>query len=205
MAGVIGLAVLATGLPCLATAAPKIPLARAVDVNRLSGGWHIVATIPNSFERGMVAPYDVYSPRPDGSIREDFYVRHGAFSAPVKHFVVRDFVKPGTGGAFWLVQILWPIRLPFLVLYVDPDYRYVIFGEDNRKLGWIYARESTLSDGEYQDAFTHLAAVGYDPHKFRKIIQTPEQIGQPGFWNDGVRPSEATQGPTGKGATHGLQ
>jgi lipocalin len=64
------------------------------------GGWYIVATIPNSFERGMVAPYDVYSPRPDGSIREDFYVRRGSFASLGKHFVIRDFVKPGTGGAF---------------------------------------------------------------------------------------------------------
>jgi apolipoprotein D and lipocalin family protein len=153
------------------------------------GGWHIVATIPNSFERGMVAPYDVYSPRLDGSIREDFYVRHGAFASPVKHFVVHDFVKPGTGGAGWQVQIFWPIRLPFLVLYVDPDYRYVIFGEDNRKLGWIYARDTTLSDADYQQAFARLSNLGYDPRKFRKIIQSPEQIGQPGFWSDGIRHS----------------
>jgi apolipoprotein D and lipocalin family protein len=170
-----------------AAASAHIPLARAVDVSRMYGGWHIVATIPNSFERGMVAPYDVYTARPDGSIREDFYVRHGSFASPVKHFVVHDFVKPGTGGAAWQVQIFWPIRLPFLVLYVDPDYRYVIFGEDNRKLGWIYAREPMLSDADYQAAFDHLSNLGYDPRKFRKIIQSPEQIGQPGFWSDGVR------------------
>ncbi len=185
IAGLIALAVSAGLTGC--AAAGNIPLAQDVDVSRLYGGWHIVATIPNSFERGMVAPYDVYSPGPDGSIREDFYVRHASFAAPVKHFVVRDFVKPGTGGAAWQVQIFWPLRLPFLVLYVDPANRYVIFGENNRKLGWIYARDSKLSDTDYQAAFGHLASLGYDPLKFRKIVQTPDQIGQPGFWNDGVR------------------
>ena len=33
------------------------------------------------------------------------------------------------------VPIFWPHqRLPFLVLYVDPQYRYVIYGEADRKL-----------------------------------------------------------------------
>jgi apolipoprotein D and lipocalin family protein len=201
IAGLIALAA-CVGPTGVDAAAPSIPLARDVDLARLYGGWHIVATIPNSFERGMVAPYDVYAPRPDGSIREDFYVRRGAFAAPLKHFVVRDFIKPGTGGAFWQVQIIWPLRLPFLLLYVDPAYRYVIFGEDSRKLGWIYAREATLSDAEYEAAFARLAALGYNPLAFRKIIQTPDQIGKPGFWNDGVRPSPGAQDPPATGASH---
>ena len=198
---IAGLLVVAIGVGPRAAGSP-VPLAQAVDVARLYGGWHIVATIPNSFERGMVAPYDVYSPRPDGSIREDFFVRHGAFDSPVKHFVVRDFVKRGTGGAHWQVQIVWPLRLPFLVLYVDPAGRYVIFGEDSRKLGWIYARETTLSDADYRSAFAHLAGIGYDPLAFRKIIQTPDQIGQPGFWNDGVRRSAGAPDPHKDRATH---
>jgi apolipoprotein D and lipocalin family protein len=201
VAGLVALAV-GAGPTGVGAAGSHVPLARVVDVGSLYGGWHIVATIPNGFERGMVAPYDVYSPRADGSIREDFYVRRGAFAAPVKHFVVRDFVKPGTGGAFWQVQIFWPLRLPFLVLYVDPANRYVIFGEDSRKLGWIYARAATLSDAQYQEASAHLASLGYDPLAFRKIIQTPDQIGQPGFWSDGVRRSAAVPEAHDGGAAH---
>lgn len=190
------------GPTAVGAAGSRIPLAPDVELSRMYGGWHIVATIPNSFERGMVAPYDVYSPRPDGSIREDFYSRRGSFAAPMKHFVVRDFVKPGTGGAFWQVQIFWPLRLPFLVLFVDPTNRYVIFGEDSRKLGWIYARKTTLSDAAYQEAFDHLATLGYDPRKFRKIIQTPDQIGQPGFWNDGVHQIGGARDAPAKGDAH---
>jgi hypothetical protein len=32
-------------------------------------------------------------------------------------------------------------------------------------------------------------AVGYDSTRFRECIQLPAEIGQPGFWNDGVKPS----------------
>jgi hypothetical protein len=86
---------------------------------------------------------------------------------------------------------------------VDPADQYVIFGEDNRKLGWIYARQTTLSDADYEEALGHLAALGYDPLEFRKIIQTPDQIGQSGFWNDGVRRSEGARDASQIGATHG--
>jgi apolipoprotein D and lipocalin family protein len=167
---------------------PPVELAPRVDIPHMYGGWYIVATIPNAFERGMVAPYDVYSPRPDGSLREDFYVRRGRFSAPRRHFVVRDFVNPGSHGAHWGVRIFWPLKLPFLVLYVDPDYRYALFGETNRSLGWIYARNPILDDAAYADLLQHFAADGYDTTRFRRIIQTPDQIGKPGFWSDGIRP-----------------
>jgi len=162
-----------------------LPLAQ-VDMSRMYGGWYIVATLPNSFEKGMVGPYDVYSARPDGDVEEDFYFRQGSFDAKVSHAQVHDWVRPGTGNAHWRVQILWPINLPFLILYTDPDYRYVLFGEDNRALGWIYSRTPTISDADYLEAMARFKAAGYDPSQFRKLIQKPEQIGQPGFWSDGV-------------------
>jgi hypothetical protein len=30
-------------------------------------------------------------------------------------------------------------------------------------------------------------ALGYDRSKFVKFVQTPDQIGQPGVWSDGIR------------------
>lgn len=183
---VLMLFVLLTG--CQSAAQPPLPLAEHVDIDRMYGGWYIVATIPNSFEKGMVEPYDVYSKRPDGDIREDFYMRKGGFGAPRKHFVVHDWVRPGTGNAHWRVQVLWPVNLPFLVLYVDPNYRYVMYGETGRDLGWIYARQPEIPDADYAALLERFKALGYDPTKFRKIVQRPGDLGRPGFWSDGVKP-----------------
>jgi lipocalin len=97
-----------------ATSANPLPLpATPVDISKMYGGWYIAATIPNTFEKGLVAPYDVYSKRPDGDIREDFYSRPGRFDAPRKHFVVHDWVTPGAQNAHWRVQVFWPVNLPF--------------------------------------------------------------------------------------------
>ncbi len=170
-----------------AAAPAPLPLADKVDLGKMYGGWHIIATIPNGFEKGMVAPYDVYSPRPDGDIREDFYVQRGSFAAKRDHFTVHDWVKPGTHNAHWRVQVLWPVNLPFLILYVDPDYRYVLYGEDNRKLGWIYARQPDVPDADYQTLLERFRQAGYDPAKFRKIVQKPDDIGKPGYWSDAIK------------------
>jgi apolipoprotein D and lipocalin family protein len=173
-------------LPALARADPAIPLPN-VDMERMYGGWDMIATVPNSFEKGIVAPYDVYSKRSDGDIQEDFYFRPGSFSAEMKHFTVHDWVLPDTHNASWRVQIFWPINLPFLVLYVDPQYRYVIFGEEDRKLGWIYSRTQTIPEADYKYLLGRFEALGYDSAKLVKFVQTPDQLGKPGFWSEGIQ------------------
>lgn len=170
---------------CAGTDRP-LPLAN-VDLNRMYGEWYIVATIPNGFERGLVAMHDVFSKRADGDIREDFDTQRGGFDAPLRHYQVHDWIRPGTNNAHWRVQILWPVNLPFLVLYTDPQYRYALFGETNRSLGWIYSRTPRIDDAHYRALLERFQAVGYDSSKFRKVIQTPDQIGQPDYWSDKVR------------------
>lgn len=167
--------------------AQPLALAENVDLERVYGGWYLLATIPNEFEKGLVQPYDVYSKRADAKIREDFYVRKGSVDAPQKHYIVHDWVKPGTHNAHWRVQF-GPINLPFLVLYVDPDYRYILFGERSRNLGWIYSRRPDLSDEDFAMLMQHFRRLGYDSSTFRKFIQHREQIDQAGFWSDGVKP-----------------
>jgi apolipoprotein D and lipocalin family protein len=173
-------------LACAGSSRP-IPLAPHVDLEAIQGGWYIVATIPNHFERGMVAPYDVYTRRANGDIQEDFYPRPGSFDAKVRHYTVRDTIVPGSNNARWRVHIFGPVSLPFLVLYTDPAYRYVMFGENNRSVGWVFSRTPTIEDADYQALLDRFAALGYDATRFRKVIQVPEQIGMPGFWSDGIQ------------------
>jgi len=150
---VVVLAVAAVGLTyCSGFGAgdgPPIPLA-TVDMERIYGGWYLIGTIRNGFEKGMLAPYDIYSKRPDGDIQEDFYFYPGSFHASVRHYQVHDWVRPGTNNAHCRVQVMWPVNLPFLVLYNDPSYRYVLFGEQNRELGWDLRADAHDAAGRRQ-------------------------------------------------------
>jgi apolipoprotein D and lipocalin family protein len=108
--------------------------------------------------------------------------------APRHRYEVHDWVRPGTGNAHWRVQIFWPVNLPFLVLYVDPDYRYAMYGEESRDLGWIYARSPDIPDADYQALLKRFADLGYDPSRFVKLVMKPSDIGKSGYWSDGITP-----------------
>ena len=165
---------------------PPLPLAADVDLDRMYGRWYIIAGIPKGgFEKGMVSPNTVYSPRPDGDIREDFHVHWGSFGAPEKHYTVRDSVKPGSHNAYW--RAIWPLNLPFPVVYVDPDYRYVLYGEEGRDLAWVYARAPVVPEDDYMMLLARFQALGFDSSTFRKFVQRPEDIGKPGYRSDGIK------------------
>jgi apolipoprotein D and lipocalin family protein len=164
-----------------------LPLAN-VDLERMYVGWYIVATIPNRLERGIVGNYDVFSPgEKPGWLREDFYMWRGNFTGPKNHLVGRIQVLPESNNADWRVKPIWPLSLPFKIVYVDPDYRYVLFGEQDRNWGWIYSRTQNISDLDYTSLMAEFGKLGWDTSLFRKVIQTPDQVGAPGFWSDGVR------------------
>lgn len=161
--------------------AQPLQLAPDVDLSRIQGGWYILAAIPNGFERHLVGMYDYYSLLPDGSIREDFFTRRDSFSSKQEHFTVHDTITPGTHNALWHVHFFGPISAPFPILYVSPDENYILFGYPNRQLGWIYSRSPSINEKTYQELLRHFAGEGYDPSRFRRIVQFPDQLGKAGF------------------------
>jgi apolipoprotein D and lipocalin family protein len=181
-------AVALLSLSCASCATPTKPVPLPeVDLQRMGGGWYIVATIPNALEHGVIAGYDVFTVQSPAVIREDFYMQRSSFSSRRIHATTRITVQPHTGNADWRVHLFGLVSLPFQVFYTDPDYRFVLFGEQDRKWGWIYSRTQTLSPADYQRLLARFTALGYDASQFRKFVQTPDQIGQPGYWNDGIR------------------
>ena len=172
---------------CASAGRGPTPLAK-VDLKAVYGDWYIVATMPNVLERGVAESHDHFAPRA-GGVREDSEMRRGGFDRPRQHFVVAIDVLAGTNNADWRVKPFWPVRLPFQVLWVDPGGRFLLFGEQDRRWGWIYSRDQRISDQDYAAMLGRFAALGYDTSKFRRTVQFPDQIGQPGVWGDGIRAS----------------
>jgi apolipoprotein D and lipocalin family protein len=166
---------------CATSDRPPVPLAK-LELPRMYGGWYIVATIPNFLEHGAVGGYDVYSKgaKPD-LICEEFHMQRGGFDKEKKHYVVDIAVRPDTNNADWRIQPIWPLWLPFQIHYVDPDYRFALFGEENRESGWVHSRTREISDQDYDALMARFKDLGYDTTKFLKVVQTPDQIGKPGF------------------------
>ncbi|KVH77890.1 lipocalin [Burkholderia cepacia] len=165
-----------------------VPLSSvAVDLPRYMGRWYVIANIPYFAERNYVGSRAEWMLREDGLIGDVFVGRKGGFDRPEKRYRFVDTAKPGSGGGEWRVRLFWPVYVTQLTLYVDPDYRYTILGYPDKTLGWIFSREPTMDDATYRSLLARLDAMGYDTSRFRRVPQTPGQIGQPGFASPGER------------------
>ncbi len=159
---------------------PRMPLAKNVDLSRYAGRWYIIANIPYFAERGKVGSYfDVSFPH--GHVRDEYVGYARNFSAKPSHFVMRGYVVKGYGNAYWRESPIWPLYFDYLILYVDPDYRTALVGYPGKQYGWVLSRSPEMDSATYSSLLGRFAALGYDTAKFKRVPQTPAQIGLPGF------------------------
>ena len=112
----------------------------------------------------------------------DVYNAHPkSFDAPLKSFTLTGYVVPGTGNAKWRESPFWPLYLSYLILYVDPDYQTALVGYPGQSYGWVFARKPVIDEASYQSLLGRMRDQGYDIGQFRRVPQTPSQIGNPGF------------------------
>jgi|UniRef100_UPI00404AF039 apolipoprotein D and lipocalin family protein len=156
-----------------ATTSDKPPLRTVdhVDLERYLGRWYVIANIPYFLENGKVASYDTYTRRPDGKLGNDFTFRKGSFEAPEKTWHGTAEVVNRETNAEWKVQFIWPITSTYLVLELDPDYRWAVVATQGRKLLWVLARERQLPDETYQSILERIRGQGYDPARIAKVPQ----------------------------------
>jgi apolipoprotein D and lipocalin family protein len=158
-----------------------LALARDVSLDRYSGRWYVIANIPYFAEKGNVGSYFDVSFQPGGKLRDVYNAHSKTFDASLSTFTMGGYVVPDTGNARWRETPFWPLYLSYLILYVDPDYQYALVGYPDRQYGWVFARKPVIDDATYQSLLQRLKDQGYDTSQFRRVPQTPEQVGLPGF------------------------
>lgn len=166
------------GCATSATAMKTPPLRTVphVDLARYMGDWRVIANIPYFAEKGCVDSIETYRPRPDGKIDNIFTYRKKTFAAPPSQVRALARVFDPQTNAEWRITFFKIITAKYLILDLDPDYRWTVVGHPSRDYGWIMAREKTLPDATYAAILKRLAAQGYDPAKFQKVPQLPSQL-----------------------------
>ncbi len=156
------------------TSAAPLRTVRHVDLPRFMGDWRVIANIPYFAEKGCVDSIESYALRPDGVIENWFTFRKKTFAAPQKTFKAQARVLDPKTNAQWKVAFLGGlIKADYLVIDLDPEYRWTVIGHPSRNYGWIMAREKTLPDSTYRAILERLREQGYDPARFEKVPQVP--------------------------------
>jgi apolipoprotein D and lipocalin family protein len=160
-----------------ATSAPPLKTVTHVDLPRYMGDWRVIAEIPYFAEKNCVDSIESYSLRPDGTIDNWFTYRKKSFEAPQNRITAHAFVTNHRTNAEWRVKFVGGlISADYLVLDLDPHYRWTVVGHPTRNYGWIMAREKTLPRNTYDEILQRLKAQKYDVNRFKKVPQHSSEI-----------------------------
>jgi apolipoprotein D and lipocalin family protein len=166
-----GALALGTLAGCSSPTLPPLRTVGHVDMDRYLGRWNVIANIPYSLENGKVATYDTYAKRPDGKLDNIFTFRKGGLDAPEQSWHGTAWVTNTTTNAEWKVRFIWPFTSTYLVLELDPDYRWAVVGTPGRGLLWILARDRQMSAADYEHVLSLIEKQGYDRTKIKPVPQ----------------------------------
>ena len=113
----------------------KLPsVVSAVDLPRYMGTWYEIARLPNFFERKLKCITATYTLREDGKLT--VLNKGNNISSPYKPSSsegvawVPDKVNP----AKLKVQFFWPFSGDYWIMFLDPDYKFVLVGDPAREI-----------------------------------------------------------------------
>lgn len=181
-------------LVCLITACahtgkpfPPLKLSNQVDPNKFEGEWFIIANIPYFAEKNNVATRSIYAKNPDKifniqkPLYDDIYVyKKKNFNAEEKQ--IRGEIKSlNNRHNQWKTTFYGIINFTISVLYVDPDYKFMVYGHPSRKYGWLMSATPELSKENYAFAMSIFEQNNYDVNQILKVPQFSHQLGQEGY------------------------
>lgn len=147
---------------CMSTGTTKLKSVDSVDINKYTGTWYEILRLPNRFERGLKCITANYSLRADGRI--NVVNRGRMISDPHKTDEAngKAWIPDPSKPAQLKVSFFWPFSGKYWILYLDPDYKYVLVGEPSLKYLWILSRTPQLEESAIEDLLNKARDMGYD-------------------------------------------
>lgn len=164
-------------LPSVALAQAPVSSVPSVDLARYSGKWFEIASFPMFFQRNCVGDTTAeYAAAPDGSLSVHNRCRtDGGFDdATGKATVVEGF-----GNSRLKVSFFWPFKSDYWVLGLDPEYRWAVVGNPNRKYLWVLSRTPQLPPKLMEAALASASAQGFDLTQLRTTAQLASATATP--------------------------
>ena len=147
---------------------PPLETVSSVDVNRYTGTWYEIASLPFSRQEGCSCTKAEYELMENRDLKvTNSCMQEGELSvANGKAFVVE-----GTGNAKLKVQFFWPFKGDYWIIDLAPDYSYAVVGVPSRKYCWILSRTKTMDDQLYAEILGRIKEKGFDISRFNKTVQ----------------------------------
>lgn len=139
-----------------------------LDIQRFMGRWYEIARYDHRFEKGMTHVSATYTLSGNGKIE---VLNEGLKEG--KHKQIKGRAKqpnPQDPGKLKVSFFLW-FYSDYYVLYIDPEYRYLLVGSSSDKYLWIMSREKSLAKETLDQLLDKLRVRGYDTDKLLFVAQ----------------------------------
>ena len=139
-----------------------------LDIQRFMGRWYEIARYEHRFEKGMTHVSATYTLSGNGKIE---VLNEGLKEG--KHKQIKGRAKqpnPQDPGKLKVSFFLW-FYSDYYVLYIDPEYRYLLVGSSSDKYLWIMSREKSLAKETLDQLIDKLRVRGYNTDKLLFVAQ----------------------------------
>ena len=150
----------------------------AVDIARYGGKWFEIASFPMFFQRNCIGDTTAeYGLNADGtlSVLNRCRTKSGFDEAKGKATIV-----DGSNNARLKVSFFWPFKGDYWVIGLDPDYRWALVGNPNRKYLWVLSRTPQLSKELLDVALKVATEQGFDLTQIHYTVQSNQKVGTGG-------------------------
>lgn len=142
-----------------------------VDLNRFSGKWFEIASIPQSYTEGAVGTTAIFGKLEGDELPITIRYYENNFNGPFKERKGTGEVVDKKTNAKLEVHFVWPFTSDFWVLDLGANYEYSAIGEPDRSSLWILSRTSTMTDEAYNAVVQRMELQQYDTSKLKKTKQ----------------------------------
>lgn len=142
-----------------------------VDLEKFMGDWYVISILPNPIEKNVVNGIENYQLNEKGGvdITYTFFKDSPQGKKKVMHPKADIFNKETNSE--WRVQFFWPIKFPYLVIYLDEEYETTVIGVANKKYAWVMSRKPKITAEKYAEVLDRMKELEYDVDKLVEIPQ----------------------------------
>jgi len=153
-----------------AKAVTPVTSVAAVDLARYGGKWFEIASFPMFFQRNCIADTTAdYGLAPDGKV---LVLNRCRTETGFDQAQGSATVVEGSSNARLKVSFFWPFRADYWVIGLDPDYRWAVVGNPNRKYLWVLSRTPQLPKELLAAALKAASEQGFDLSQLHYTAQS---------------------------------
>ena len=139
------------------------------------GDWYVIANIPTYFEKHATNSIESYK-LVNNEINTTFSFYNKSPKGIRKVYNYNAKIYNHKTNAEWRLKLIWPFKLPYLIIDLDEGYNYAVIGHPNRKYVWIISKTSKINEQLYQSILGKLKKQGYDISNIVRVIQKWDNV-----------------------------